>query len=451
MTTARMPLTSQDTQPGLNDTELLTLHAEYLPNIRQVSLQISVACAPDVHPEISLSESRRAVTVSLAIPEPTGFVSETIKLPVKVTEGSRRLLSNATLRAGQDKCTNTGTEREFSYRMQVDDAELVARDAVPEHMDSFVPWSAADMRPSTKLRCAQCEQVILDKPVDTAASNPSKENSALDAGWLWKDLPSANWAELMDFWHCHKPDPHEAQGADGAAKQLTEDENSKVKGYGASNQVVATPGTVLVDVATFLVAAIECKGLKKCTEQGTKVPSSEEELLCENCGTLIGAEDAIAKGWRLFKASLATKGRLEEGNSEAHPTELVVAAQLLELIERESARRFVIHCRKKDGLLIWVFNPDMRFSNSSSQHSITSQRAMKVFFQPTADVGALLHPEPGKTSPLSLEELRLPVATYASLRAALEASNAMLPPSARSFQGSWRVGILHRFERLRRT
>ncbi|KAL4996434.1 ubiquitin-conjugating enzyme E2-binding protein [Aspergillus recurvatus] len=446
-----MPLTSQDTQSGSNDTEILTLHAEYLPNIRQVSLHISAARVSDVYPEVSLSESCRAVTVSLTLPEPTGFVSETIKLPVKVTEGSRRLLSNATRRARQDKCTNTGAEKEFSYRMQVDDAELVACVAVEEHMDSFVPWSAGDMQPSTKLRCAQCKQVILDKPVDIAASTLSDENSASHAGWLWKDLPSGNWAEMMDFWHCHKPDHHEAQDADGAAKRLTEDENYKVKGYGASNQVVATPRTVLVDVATFLVPAIECKGLKKATEQSINVPFSEQELLCESCGTLIGVEDAIAKGWRLFKASLAAEDHLDEGNLEAHPTELVVAAQLLELIERESARRFIIHCGKRDGLSLWVFNPDMRFSNSSFQHNITSQRAMKVFFQPTADVEAILHPEPGKTSSLSLEELRLPVGTYASLITALEASNAMLPPSARSFQGSWRVGILHRFERLRRT
>jgi hypothetical protein len=75
---------------------------------------------------------------------------------------------------------------------------------------------------------------------------------------------------------------------------------------------------------------------------------------------------------------------------------------------------------------------------------------MKVFFQPAGDVEAILHPEAGKTSSLSLEELRLPLGTYDSLITALETSNAMLPPSARFFQGSWRVGILQRFERLKR-
>ncbi|KAL4783501.1 ubiquitin-conjugating enzyme E2-binding protein [Aspergillus varians] len=444
------------------DTETgpLGLHAEYLPNIRQVSVQISVPA--DTHPEISLSESRRAVSVSVSLSEPVGYVSETIKLPARVTEGSRRILRDANV-ARNGSCTGLGTDigREFSYRMQVDDAELVQRGAVEELMDNFVPWAAGDMAASTKLRCGQCERVIIDTPDVATSSSLLDEHSALQsASWVWKDLPSGNWAEMMDFWHCHKPDPLEGQDDHGPDKHLVEDENSKVKGYGASNQVLATPGTVLVDVATFLISDIECKGLKKVTKEstdGSLVPS-EDELICDGCNTLIGVQDSIAKGWRLFKTSLAASvASSEEGSDEVnvnwqkHPTELVVAAQLLELIERESARRFIIHCGKQDGLLLWVFNPDMRYSNSSSHHSITSQRAMKVFFQNAANVEAMLHPEVGKTSSLSLEELRLPVGTYASFATALEASNKMLPQSARTFKGNWRVGILHRLERRKRT
>jgi hypothetical protein len=83
--------------------------------------------------------------------------------------------------------------------------------------------------------------------------------------------------------------------------------------------------------------------------------SPEEELLCEGCGTLIGVEDAIAQGWRLFKTGLSAAFPVappSEVKWECHPPDLVIAAQLLELIERESARRFIIHCGKKDGLLV---------------------------------------------------------------------------------------------------
>lgn len=105
---------------------------------------------------------------------------------------------------------------------------------------------------------------------------------------MWKDLPSGNWAEMMDFWHCHKPDPeggHEhgdgegeggldageqqqrqqqqQQGAKAGGGGRSEDPNATVKGYGAANQVVATVGTILVDVAAFLVAVEDCLGVMK--------------------------------------------------------------------------------------------------------------------------------------------------------------------------------------------
>jgi hypothetical protein len=134
--------------------------------------------------------------------------------------------------------------------MQIDDSDdsLPSKDPL---IDDFVPWTAADMSPSTKLRCRGCENVVLDMPRCADGS----ENTG-PAGWTWKDLPSGNWAEMMDFWHCHKPDPPEGHGHG-------EDPNAQTKGYGAANQVVATAGTVLVDVATFLVSEVDCRGLKK--------------------------------------------------------------------------------------------------------------------------------------------------------------------------------------------
>ncbi|KAL2854902.1 ubiquitin-conjugating enzyme E2-binding protein [Aspergillus pseudoustus] len=462
------------TEQDLNESKpepSLSLHAEYLPNIRQVSLQISVADHADsTHGlEISLTESRKAVMVSVpGLYARSEGLSETMKLPVRVGEAARRVLNART--SGRSNATMATTTKvnsvhdktasptqEYSYRMPVDD-EDVQRSALEEVMDGFVPWAAGDMDSSTKLRCRACEGVLLDVP------EPHVGNKALQSGknvepqpvrWTWKDLPSYHWAEMMDFWHCHKPDEPEHAG-DAAAKKSAEYENSQVKGYGASNQVLAIPGTVLVDVATFLVSDRDCKGLKKVSaEQTDNSGSPEEELLCEGCDRLIGVEDKIAKGWRLFKTSVSagfpTEGDIARVKWDSHPTDLVVAAQLLELIERESARRFVIHCGKKDGLLIWVFNPDMRYSSSTNEHNISSQRALKVFFQITDNVEELLHLEPGETSSLSLEELRLPSDTFIAFFHALGKSNSRLPPSARKFQKNWSVGILHRHETVKPT
>lgn len=69
-------------------------------------------------------------------------------------------------------------------------------------------------------------------------------------------------------------------------------------------------------------------------------------------------EDPIANGWRLLKAnvSLNTSPASDSDTRtlewKSQPTEMIVAAQLLGLIERESARRFVVHCGQKTGLIV---------------------------------------------------------------------------------------------------
>lgn len=95
---------------------------------------------------------------------------------------------------------------------------------------------------------------------------------------MWKDLPSGNWAEMMDFWHCHKPDPPEEE-----RNKEGEDPNAVVKGYGAGNQLVAVEGTVLVDVTSFLVKGVDCLGVEE----------SKVRILYLNCVLFCGGN----RGW----------------------------------------------------------------------------------------------------------------------------------------------------------
>lgn len=222
------------------------LHAELLPNIRQLTFYVSLPTGSYISqdggrlkPEISLPESRRAVTVSV------GGDMETMKLPARVSESSRSGLRFPEHAFSGNPAAIDGTNRmEFSFRMQVDKDEVpgLTKDGF---VDDFIPWTAADMSTSALVRCRECSAVILDPGEHTE-------------GWTWKDLPSGNWAEMMDFWHCHKPDPHE-----GHDHKSIEDSNAVLKGYGAANQISASPGTVLVDVASFLVAEVDCNGLRK--------------------------------------------------------------------------------------------------------------------------------------------------------------------------------------------
>ncbi|CAI7574399.1 unnamed protein product [Penicillium glandicola] len=433
----------------------LYLHAEFLSNIRQITLYVSLPGTPTfdgIRPDIQLSESRKAVTVSLS--KPFDHVTETIKLPARVNDASRRVLKQISGPAPISDPNGTGEPSyDFSFRMQVDPDEeaLAPRD---ELIDEFTPWTAEEMSSSTRIRCRGCEQAFLDSSLISGSGDLGTGDSHTP-GWIWKDLPSGNWAEMMDFWHCHKPDPHEGHEKDEKDSALkVEDQTAQTKGYGADSHVVAISGTVFVDVATFLLAETNCTGLKKGNDEEQKQnieASAQRTLDCTNCNATIGMEDPIAKGWRLLKASVSLNTNSPSCEAdiakwEAHPIETIVAAQLLELIERESARRFVVHCGQKTGLVLWVFNPDMRYSNSSAGRSIMAQQAMKVFYQQSPDVDELLHPEIGNPSPLSVEELELPSMIFEAMSQALTGSNEMLPLSARRFN-EWHVGLLSRFRR----
>lgn len=70
----------------------------------------------------------------------------------------------------------------------------------------------------------------------------------------WRDLPSENWAEMMDFWHCHKPDDHDH----GNAHQHKDTNLASIKGYGANTRFTAQVGVGFVDLASFLLAEDDC-------------------------------------------------------------------------------------------------------------------------------------------------------------------------------------------------
>ncbi|KAF7717248.1 Uncharacterized protein PECH_007525 [Penicillium ucsense] len=401
------------------DEMTLHLHAELLPNIRQVTLYVSLPQLPALQsnrPQVQLSESCKSVTVSLS--PPLEHVTETLKLPARVSGAVRHNLNlSSSTPFAPRKPADSGFE--YSLRMVIDPQDEPFISSAPETVsDDHVPWTAADMSPRTRIRCRECKTQFLK---DVGATQTAQAEPSLpESGWVWKDLPSGNWAEMMDFWHCHKPDPHEHDSkpeADAALK--LEGETAQMKGFGADSRVQAIPGTVLIDVPSFLLCKSDCINLKKTSEDlpetFTSAKSFASSLQCAKCNAIVGIEDPPARGWRLLKTNLSLNANPEcspedETAWQSHPVQQIVAAQLLELIERESARRFVVHCGHKDGLLLWVFNPNLRYSSSGSGHGVSAQNAMKVLHQSIPNVDELLTPEIGNPSPLSVEELELPAA-----------------------------------------
>ncbi|KAK2823869.1 hypothetical protein FQN49_007537 [Arthroderma sp. PD_2] len=422
------------------------LYAELLANIRQIRLFITAIGAAQNDPsastpELSLSTSRSSVTVSHL----NKILS--LKLPRSVSEKSRDYLraSHSTSYSGED---------EYSFRLPIDEAATLPNNTPSDLHGPQSPWSAKSMTQKTRICCRKCSAILFA---------PSQSKTV-----VWKDLPSADWAEMMDLWHCHKPDPIPEK--DGGERP--KDMNGHTKGYGATNRVVCEPGTIFVNVSSFVMAESDCQGVKRVNEKEAPLPdrptdppsqiSSAVSLRCKSCSAPVGEEQISLQGLELFKANVSISRQAQSVPStnidtlllESYPPEVIVGSQLLECIERSGARRFAIHgdtvaSKRNDGLLVWVFNTDVRYScntgPSNGSRMVSAQRALKVFYQDVANVQSLVNPELGMPSAASLEELRLPLDIYDCIKGVLERSTGLLPPSGRKFK-EWEVGLLDLFE-----
>jgi hypothetical protein len=201
--------------------EECALYAELLANIRQISLAASLPSPSNASTVVSLASDGRTVELKHG----TNHARQ-LKLPVKASVG-------ATLLPIADKERGTAL---LSWRLPVDAASLS-----PAHQNGGIPWSAADLDPGAGVACRQCK-------VDVVSSNAVQS---------WKDLPSENWAEMMEFWHCHKPDHHHSHQGSGKADEAS----LAARGYGASSVISAQEGVGFVDLTTLLFAESDCRNI----------------------------------------------------------------------------------------------------------------------------------------------------------------------------------------------
>lgn len=115
--------------------------------------------------------------------------------------------------------------------MRLDDTS--PRDS--QSAETAIPWTATSLSHEVELQCKTCHAEIL----------PRRQIQA------WKDLPSEGWAEMMEFWHCHKPnEPHDHE------------HQTDKKGYSADSKLAITPSVGLVNATSFVLAADDCKNIK---------------------------------------------------------------------------------------------------------------------------------------------------------------------------------------------
>ena len=465
----------------------ISLYAELLIHIRQLTLYASLENARNEHTQILVSSDKKIVTV-LHEGETVG-----IYLPTQIS-------GTADITFPLDRRTEVSTKLHIEDQSELEQA-IEAAPGVE------VPWSASDLCPESSVSCTSCNATILEAGAITQ----------------WKDLPNENWAELMDLWFCHKPHEHNHEDTTNPAE---------AKGFSANSKLAVTSGTGLVDTLSFLIYSADCINIKVCStpmlsctinvrilrakrkrsatrseysmarslihlpnmktqrtvsEASTSslrwmtfaglaqalctplqyhycylmhtaskdqcrgqsaniaqvsprnTDSTTEDLLCESCDAFIGSQSQSREGYRLWKSRLAIRAS-SGSNLESFDASLFIVAQLLHLIDTSISRRIVIHSSdNSDGLLTWIFNPDIYYT--SSKRSPTAHRAAKVLYKPISDPNSLLD-----SLSNTHEELALPARELQGLKAALESSTSILPLSARTFQ-DFQVGLLDRYER----
>ncbi|QDS68373.1 hypothetical protein FKW77_010740 [Venturia effusa] len=387
----------------------IELYAELLTNIRTVSFVASLRSESNKETKAELSADGQTITIN------HDGDSATMRLPTQMTGGGSASLS---LPARPSK--------DLTLRLSVEEKEAGFLKFVDGSAENVVPWPANEL--SDGIECHICGAPLLQ---------PGRIDE-------WRDLPNENWAEMMDFWHCHKPHEH------GGHKH---DDSSQSKGYSASSKFQAISRVGFVGLSYIILSMIDCHNIKQNEEF---VPSSNSEadasLCCEKCGSELGVADDTVSGWKIYKWSVRLR---KDSRSEprAFSVQKWISSLLLSSSENTGVRRFVVEpsspIAKSDTLppsiLLWLFTPDLCFSSSHQPPSKTPPRndptrAIKVYHKPLTNPSDFLN----KNS-TSHEHLLFPPGLYKSLADSLETSKLLLPEAARRFQ-DWDVGILERFD-----
>ncbi|KAM5369885.1 hypothetical protein ACJZ2D_008786 [Fusarium nematophilum] len=457
----------------------VSIYAELLSNIRQVSVVASLPSSVDSSTRAEVSNEGRQLQVTHQ------GQTERISLPTPVAAPPVLPV----VRNGRSS---------LSWRLPVSPAE--ARPAHFSMESQALPWMSVDIRTGSQIACRECgNELVAPQVIKT-----------------WKDLPSENWAEMMEFWHCHKPHDHAQQDSESLAS----------KGYSANHAISAQRGVGFVDLTSFLFSEPDCKGLKvsiqpaagaffrACPEPvvncGLRAGEKEDvhvgianlsviwpsiqlpeknaflvplhyrldayalqyssstvdagfdisslaldeneaetflHVFCQKCQTDIGLFNILASSVTLFKWQITCQTispSLETNSSEC------LAATLLATISRSGSSKSIITPHSlgpakqelvgsQTNLYLWVLNPNVAYTASSV---IGSKIAMKILYRHIeAEEGDKLI-----TSMTSdVQEITLPLAAIQAAEEHLSLSSNLLPSQERTFK-EWNVGLLGRWQ-----
>lgn len=236
------------------------LYTELLLHIRQVAVLAILPTPVDASTHIGISADSKTLSLE------HGGVRAIAELPCPVLGIANR--------------REDTSQTELSFRLQPSGAARMPTPVKGPYGDS--PWSATSLAANTQIACKGCKKVLA-RPIS-----------------IWKDLPSGGWAEMMELWHCHKPNnANTPTSADDSS-------SSSTKGYSAGNVIGPSPGTALVDVSHFVLADEDCIGIQV---RSSSSPSSSLSQVAASSGASSTVRPSSARSAPPSSTSTGDKGK----------------------------------------------------------------------------------------------------------------------------------------------
>ncbi|KAF5515547.1 Uncharacterized protein CGCS363_v000957 [Colletotrichum siamense] len=394
------------------------IYAELLANIRQLSVAVTLPSPAERSTQGSVSPDGSTLHIAH-----TGTQTP-FSLPGNVVAPRNSVLP----------APHPGS-RVLSWRLPLSEASApLARGPV----DEPVPWAATDLLPESAVTCRGCAATVV--PEGTA-----KE---------WKDLPSENWAEMMDFWHCHKPTDHEHDH---------EPEHLAKRGYGANSSIAAQNGVGLVDLTSLLFTEADCSGLvfscssyEAGSETSSAVLAGGEDppprmlyVFCSGCKSHVGFFNVAISSVLLFKWQVSC--RTAAGSTPPCSSDCLAASLTATLSRSGSSKSVVVPTfsspqiadsgsdDSSPSLHLWILNSNIAYASSGREGK---RSAIKLLYReiPQHEADAML-----ETMTSDVQEVNLPMADISRAAEVLRSSTELLPPSERVFK-EWNVGLLDKWQ-----
>ncbi|KAJ6790379.1 hypothetical protein PWT90_04217 [Aphanocladium album] len=385
----------------------ILIYAELLTNIRQITVKTSLPTPADHTTGAEIFDEGRKFRIS------HNGITRELDLPATApVKGTLPLSHKGSV--------------DLTWRLPLRPVRAPERQFLPENQP--LPWSASDMKLGSPVSCRACgEQFVKDATVTS-----------------WKDLPSENWAEMMEFWHCHKPVDHDKPEANSLQH----------RGYGAASIISAQPGVGFVDITSFLFTESDCcsisfssPSLSENFDSSEKAidATNEEKFLsisCSKCQADVGTFSVLASTVAFFKWQIDC----EVSSTQQPPSSSdCLVATLLSTIARSGSSKSVVmprHMSSKDEearhLQLWVLNNNVIYTSNDNR---TATPAIKVLFKDIEEKEAV---DLVESLSNDIQDINFPAAAIQAAREILTASKYMLPSSERSFQ-EWQVGLLERW------